>query len=94
MKFNTDRHFLYITVHADEHKQQLQSYYKLTEEDQEEIKKEWSVDVLVPTDPVEISNVDIPEAMQDIPIPSMRQKINEVKDLSIASVKTASITPE
>jgi hypothetical protein len=33
MKFNIDRHFIYITVRTDEHKQQLQSYYKLTEED-------------------------------------------------------------
>jgi hypothetical protein len=51
MKFSADRHFLYITTHADEHKQQLQSYYRLTEEDLEEITKEWSVDLLVPADP-------------------------------------------
>jgi hypothetical protein len=36
-KFCMDRHFIYITVHGDEHKEELQSYYKLTEEDMEEI---------------------------------------------------------
>jgi uncharacterized protein YsxB (DUF464 family) len=56
MKFNADRHFIYITVHsADEHKKQLQSYYKLMEEDLEEITKDWSADLLIPADPVEIS---------------------------------------
>jgi hypothetical protein len=94
MKFSADRHFLYIMAHADEKKQQLQSYYKLTEEDMEDITKEWSADLLVPADPVEISNVDIPETAQDIPGPSMQQKISKVQDLRSASVKTASITPE
>jgi hypothetical protein len=42
MKFNVDHHFIYIIVCADEHKQQLQSYYKLKEEELEEIKKDWS----------------------------------------------------
>jgi hypothetical protein len=94
MKFNADKHFLYITVCTDEHKQQLQSYYKLTEEDPEEITMEWLVDLPVPADPAEISDVDSPENVQDIPGPSMRQKISEVKDLSSASVKTASIMLE
>jgi hypothetical protein len=61
MKFNADRHFIYITARADEHKQQLQSYYKLTEEDLEEITKDWSVDLLIPADPAEISDIDSPE---------------------------------
>jgi hypothetical protein len=47
MKFNADCHFIYITVRADEHKKQLQSYYKLTEEDLEEITKDWSADLLI-----------------------------------------------
>jgi hypothetical protein len=37
MNFSTNRYFIYMTARADEHKQQLQSYYKLTEEDLEEI---------------------------------------------------------
>jgi hypothetical protein len=61
MKFNVDRHFIYITTRADEHKEQLQSYYKLTEEDLEEITKEWSTDLLIPTNPAEISDLDNPE---------------------------------
>jgi hypothetical protein len=94
MKFSADRHFLYIIVHVDEHKKQLQSYYILTEEYLEEITKEWLVDLLVPADPADISDVDSPETAQDLPGPSMQQKINEVQDLSSASVKTASITLE
>jgi hypothetical protein len=94
MKFSVDRHFIYITVRADEHKQQLQSYYKLTEEDLEEITKDWSVDLLIPADPVEISDIDSPETAQDTPGPSRMKKTEEVQDLDSASVKTASISPE
>jgi hypothetical protein len=56
-----DRHFIYLTPRADEHQEQLQSYYKLTEEDLEEITKEWSVDLLVSADPTEMSDIDSPE---------------------------------
>jgi hypothetical protein len=62
MKFGVDRHFIYITACADEKKEQLQSYYKLTEEDLEKITKEWSADLLVSVDPVELSDIDSPEA--------------------------------
>jgi hypothetical protein len=41
MKFHTDRNFIYITACANENKEEIQSYYKLTEEDLEEITKEW-----------------------------------------------------
>jgi hypothetical protein len=37
MKFRKDRHFIRITAHADEHNEEIQSYYKVTEEDLEEI---------------------------------------------------------
>jgi hypothetical protein len=60
MKFNADRHFIYITTRVDEHKQQLQSYYKLTKEDLEEITKDWSADLLIPADPAEISDINNP----------------------------------
>jgi hypothetical protein len=33
MKFHIDRHFIYITARVDEHKEEIQSYYKITEED-------------------------------------------------------------
>jgi hypothetical protein len=94
MKFNADRHFIYITARVDGHKKQLQSYYKLTEEDLEEITKEWSVDLLIPADPVEISDIDSPETAQDTPGPSKTKKTEEVQDLDSTSVKTASISPE
>jgi hypothetical protein len=47
MKFSTNMNFIYITMCVDEHKHQLQSYYKLTEEDSEEITKEWLTDLLI-----------------------------------------------
>jgi hypothetical protein len=39
MKFNADHHFIYITVRTDEHHQQLQSYYKLAEDELDDITK-------------------------------------------------------
>jgi hypothetical protein len=54
VKFHVDIHFIYITVRRDEHKEVLQSYYKITEEDLEEITKEWLADLLIPVDPVEL----------------------------------------
>jgi hypothetical protein len=94
MKFSTDQHFIYITMCADEHKQQLQSYCKLMEEDLEEITKDWSADLLIPANPIEISNIDSPETAQDTPGPSKTKKTEEVQEIDIASMKTASISPE
>jgi hypothetical protein len=54
MKFSADLHFTYITTHSDEHKHQLQSYYKMTEDDLEEITKEWLVDLLIAVDLVDM----------------------------------------
>jgi hypothetical protein len=70
MKFSADRHFIYITTRADEHKQQLQSYYMLAEEDLEDITNDWPVDLLILADPMEISNIDSLETAQDTPGPS------------------------
>jgi hypothetical protein len=41
VKFHANRHFIYITAHGYKHKEEIQSYYKLIEEDMEEITKEW-----------------------------------------------------
>jgi len=60
MKFSTDRHFIYITTRANEHKKQIQSYYKMTEEELEKITKDWSIDFLTIADPAEISDIDSP----------------------------------
>jgi uncharacterized protein YsxB (DUF464 family) len=48
LKFRADRHFIYINARGDEQKEELQSYYKLTEEDMEEITKEWPAKFLIP----------------------------------------------
>jgi hypothetical protein len=50
IKFCADRHFIYINAREDESKEELQSYYKLTEEDLEEITKEWPTEFLIPVD--------------------------------------------
>jgi hypothetical protein len=40
-KFHAYPHFIHITAHRDESKEELQYYYKLTNEDMEQIMKEW-----------------------------------------------------
>ena len=98
IKFIADHHFIYLTPRADEHQEHLQSYYKLTEEDLEEITKEWSVDLLVSADPAKILDIDNPEAVQDTPGPSRTKKTKEMKkpeevqDIDSRSVRTNSIT--
>jgi hypothetical protein len=47
-KFHTDSHFIYIIVHKYERKEELQSYYKITDEDMEQITKEWLEEFLAP----------------------------------------------
>jgi hypothetical protein len=94
MKFSVDRHFIYITACTDEHKQQLQSYYKLTEEDLEEITKECSADLLIPTDPTEISDIDSPKVAQNTPGPSKTKKNEESQYVRSTLAKTASISPK
>jgi hypothetical protein len=93
MKFSTDHHFTYITVHGDEHKQQVQSYYKPTEDDLEDITKEWSADLLVAVDLADMSDKEIPEAMLDTPGPSRTNKDDEFEDVPSTFTKTTSISP-
>jgi hypothetical protein len=57
-KFHIDLHFIYITARRDESKEELQSYYKLTDEDMEQITKEWPEEFLVPIFDVELSDID------------------------------------
>jgi hypothetical protein len=59
VKFYIDRHFIYITTHRDESKEELQSYYKLTDEDMEKITKERMEEFLVLVDDVELFDTDI-----------------------------------
>jgi hypothetical protein len=93
IKFSADLHFTYIIVCIDEHKQQLQSYYKLIEEDLEKSTKEWSEDLLVPANPKEISDVESPEAILDTPGSSKTKKNDEVQDIHSTSKKTTSLSP-
>jgi hypothetical protein len=60
----------------------------------EEITKEWSVDLLVPMDPVKMSDIDSPEIASDTVGPSKIKKTEEIHDLDSASVKTVSILVE
>jgi hypothetical protein len=53
-----DPHFIYITARRDEHQEELQSYYKLTDEDMEQITKEWPEEFLVPVTNAELSDTD------------------------------------
>jgi hypothetical protein len=63
----------------------------MTEEDLEEITKDWSADPLIPVDPTEISDLDSLETALDTPRPSKIKKNEEVHDLDSASVNIASI---
>jgi hypothetical protein len=98
MKFCVDRHFIYITTRADEHKEELQSYYKLTEEDLEEITKEWSLELLIPDDPAEMSdpelnNSEATHKEHDMLGTSRSKKTKEVQQLSSTSYETAWESP-
>jgi hypothetical protein len=73
-------------------------YYKLIEEDLEEITKDWSIDLLIPTNHVEMSDHELDSSKathkeHDTPRTSTRKKIEEFQDLSSASEKTASVSP-
>jgi len=52
------------------------------------------VDLLIPADPMEISDINIPETTQDTPGPRRTKKTEEVQELDNASMKTASISLE
>jgi hypothetical protein len=58
-KFYADRHFIYITACRDESKEKLQSYYKLTDDNMEQITKEWPEEFLIPVDDEELSDPSI-----------------------------------
>jgi hypothetical protein len=94
MKFNADRHFIYITMRANEHKKQLQSYYKLTKEDIEEITKDWSADLVILVNPTELSDIDSPETVPDTPVPRKTKKPEKVHEVDSAFVRISSITPD
>jgi hypothetical protein len=86
-------------VHADESKEELQSYYKITEEDLEEITKEWPTEYLIPIDQVELSDPElignpvVTREEYDAPNSSRKKKKEEVQQLDNVSEETASDSP-
>jgi hypothetical protein len=58
------------------------------------------MDLLIPADPTEVSDIDSPEAVQNTPGPSKTKKTKktkkteEVQDIDSLSVRMASITPD
>jgi len=65
----------------------------MTEDDLEEITKEWSVDLLVAVEPTEMSDVDSLVAMPNTPGLRKTKKGVEVQDIHSTSTKTASLSP-
>jgi hypothetical protein len=90
-KFCTDRNFIYITARVDENKEELQSYYKLIEEDMEEINNEWPTEFLILVNQVEMSDPNLIESPvvthkeYDAPSSRRRKKKEEVQELNSAS---------
>jgi hypothetical protein len=78
IEFSVDHHFTYITARGDEHKQQLQSYYKLTEDDLEEITRNGRQTSLLQQTSAEMFDEERPEAMLDTPGPSKTKKDDKV----------------
>jgi hypothetical protein len=72
----------------------LQSYYKLTDEDLEEITKEWLKNLLIPANPAKLSDVDSLEAKQDTLEPRKTKKTKEVHDVDNTSMRISSISPD
>jgi hypothetical protein len=99
MKFLADRHFRYITACIDENKEEVHSYYKLTEEDLEEITKEWLVEFLIPVskeelfDPTLIGRLVVTHEEYNAPNNSRRKKNKYVQELSSALEEIASYSP-
>jgi hypothetical protein len=58
VKFCIDPHFIYITAGRDENQEEIQSYYKLTDEDMEQITKEWPEKFLLPIADAELFDTD------------------------------------
>jgi hypothetical protein len=90
VKFHIDKHFIYIIACGDEHKELIQIYYKLIEEDLEEITKEWLAYLLILVDPSELSDPKLIEILvvtcegYDTPGSRRRKKTKEVQKINSA----------
>jgi hypothetical protein len=58
-KFHANCHFIYITTCMDEIKEELQSNYKLADEDMEETTKDWPTKLLFPVEDTKLSDPNI-----------------------------------
>jgi len=99
IRFHVDQNFTYIIARSDDSKEELHSYYNLTDKDLEEITKDWHVDLLIPVDPTELFDPELIESSEatpeehDTPRTNTRKKIEEVQNLSSASKETTSESP-
>jgi hypothetical protein len=66
----------------------------LTKKYIEEITKEWLEDLLIPSNPVELFDVNNLKVVKDTLGPSKMKKLEEVHNVDSASVRTVSITPD
>jgi len=57
-KFHANPHFIYITTRRDENQEEFQSYYKMMDDDMEQITKEWTEEILVPVVNVDLFDTD------------------------------------
>jgi hypothetical protein len=98
-KFHADRNFIYITARRDEHKEEVQSYYKLTEEDMEEITKVWPEEILVLVHHTELSDPNligspvVTREEYDAPSSSRKKKKEYAQEIHNTSEETASDSP-
>jgi hypothetical protein len=58
-KFRVDPHYIYIIAHRDESKEELQYYYKLIDEDMEQITKEWPEELQTLVADAKLSDTEI-----------------------------------
>jgi hypothetical protein len=99
MKLLTDSHFIYIISRADESKEELQSYYNLTEEDLEEITKEWPTEFLIPVDQAALSDPNLIGSLvvtreeYDAPSSSRKKKKEDVQEIHSTSKESALDSP-
>jgi hypothetical protein len=91
MRFHAERNFIYINVHADERKEELQYYYKLTTEDLEEFSKDWPEKLLILVDLTElfdpnlIENPMVTSEEYDAPRNNKKKKKQDVKEVHNSS---------
>jgi hypothetical protein len=99
VKFHVDRHFIYITAYRDKYKEELQSYYKHTEEEMEEITKEWPTEFLILVDQEELSDLNLIKSLvvtreeYDAPSSTKKKMKEEVQETNNTSEETASDSP-